>query len=50
MRENIQKTGYFYMKWDNNRSLPIVPNENSFSVIPRLEQLELTEKETKNAV
>lgn len=43
----VDDIGQIHMKWDHNRSLALIPGEDSFSVISKPEQSELTEKENQ---
>ncbi|NNJ30571.1 DUF4314 domain-containing protein [Lacrimispora defluvii] len=43
----VDDAGQIHMKWDNDRSLALIPGEDSFSVIFRPEQPELQESESE---
>jgi hypothetical protein len=43
----VDDIGQIHMKWDNNRGLALIPGEDSFSVISRPEQSQLSENETE---
>ncbi len=43
----VDDIGQIHMKWDNGRSLALIPGEDGFSVISKPEQSELTEKENE---
>lgn len=34
----VDDQGQLMMKWDNGRTLAVIPGEDSFSIIPRQEQ------------
>ena len=35
----VDDIGQLHMKWDNGRTLPLVPGEDSFSVIPQKQEM-----------
>lgn len=43
----VDDIGQIHMRWDNKRSLAIIPGEDSFSVISQPEQSELLENENE---
>lgn len=43
----VDDAGQLQMSWDNGRSLALVPGEDSFSIISRQEQSDLSENEAE---